>query len=63
MGFLGGSNRKNPHATWEIWVRSLSWEDTLEEGMEMHSSILAQQIPIDRGAWRATVYGVAKSET
>ena len=41
MGFLGGSNRKNPHATWEIWVRSLSWEDTLEEGMEMHSSILA----------------------
>jgi len=41
MGFPGGSDRKNPHAIWEIWVRSLSWEDPLKESMEMHSSILA----------------------
>ena len=26
-------------------VRSLSWEDTLEEGMASHSSILAWRIP------------------
>ena len=25
----------------ETWVRSLGWEDPLEEGMETHSSILA----------------------
>ena len=45
MGFLLGSNRKNPRATWEIWVRSLSWEDTLEEGMEMHSVFLPSKSP------------------
>ena len=32
---------KNPPAIREIWVQSLSWEDTLEEGMVIHSSILA----------------------
>ena len=63
MAFPGDSDRKNPHAMWEIWVRSLSWEDPLEEGMETHSSILAQRIPMDRGAWWAAIYGVAKSET
>ena len=43
----------------ETWVQSLSWEDPLEEGMEIHSSVLAWRIPMDRGAWRATVHGVA----
>ena len=32
-------------------------------GMATHSSILAWRIPMDRGAWRATVHGVAKSQT
>ena len=36
--------------------RSLDWEDPLEEGTATHSSILAWRIPMDRGAWRATVY-------
>ena len=31
--------------------------------MATHSSILAWRIPIDRGAWQATVHGVAKSQT
>ena len=31
---------KNPPAMWETWVRSLDWEDPLEEGMATHSSIL-----------------------
>ena len=47
----------------ETWVRSLGWEDPLEEGMATHSSILAQRIPMDRGAWQATVHGVVKSWT
>ena len=47
----------------ETWVSSLSWEDPLEEGMATHSSILAWGIPMDRGAWRATVHGVAESDT
>ena len=43
-------------------VQSLGWEDPLEEGMATHSSIAAGRIPMNRGAWRATVHGVAKSE-
>ena len=44
-------------------VRSLGWKDALEEDMATYSSILAWRIPMDRGAWRATVYGVTKSWT
>ena len=47
----------------ETWVQSLGWEDPLEEGMATHSSIPAWRIPIDRGAWWATVHGVTKSRT
>ena len=45
----------------EIWVRSLDWEDPLEEGMATHSSILAWRIPMDREAlW---VHEAANSQT
>ena len=54
---------KNQPAMWETWVRSLGWEDPLEEGVATHSSILAWRISMDRGAWQATVHGVAKSWT
>ena len=40
---------KNPPAMWETWFRSLSWEDPLEEGMAIHSSILAWRIPWTEG--------------
>ena len=30
---------------WETQVRFLSWEDPLEKGMAIHSSILAWRIP------------------
>jgi len=46
-----------------IIIQSLGWEDPLEEGMATYSSILAWRIPMDRGAWWATVHGVTKSWT
>ena len=33
------------------------------EGNGHHSSILTWETPMDKGAWQATVYGVAKSRT
>ena len=48
---------KNLPAARETQVRSLGWEDPLEEGMATHFSILASRIPMDRGAWRAAVHG------
>ena len=54
---------KNPPAMQENWVRSLGWEDPLEEGIATHSSVLAGRIPMDRGAWWATVHGVTKGQT
>ena len=53
---LVGQTVKNPSAMRETWVQSLGWEDTLEQGMATHSSILAWRIPMDRGAWRATIF-------
>ena len=54
---------KNLPAMWETWVRTLGWEDPLEQGMATHSSILALRIPVDRGAWLATVHGITESDT
>ena len=54
---------KNLPVMWETWVWSLGWEAVLEEGMATHFSILSWRIPMDRGAWWATVYGVTKSQT
>ena len=36
---------KNLPTMWEIWVRSLGWEDPLVKGTAIHSSILAGRIP------------------
>ena len=59
-----GSAVKNPPAMQELQemrVRFLGREDPLEEEIVTHSSILAWISPMDRGAWQATVHGVAKS--
>ena len=56
-------SKKNPPAMCVTWIRSLGWEDALEEGIATHSSILAWRIPMDRGAWRTAVHAVAKSWT
>ena len=50
---------KNMPAMQETWVRSLGWEDPLEEGTVTLSSILA----LDRGTWLAMVHRVTKSQT
>ena len=51
---------KNPPTVRETWVRSLGWEDILEEGMATHSSTLAWRIPMVRGGWWATVHGLQR---
>ena len=45
----------------ETQVQSLSGEDSMEEDMATHSSILAQRIPWT--AWWAAVHGVAETDT
>ena len=47
----------------ETRVRSLGQEDPLEKGMATHSSILAWRISWTEERGRATVHGVAKSQT
>ena len=54
---------ENLSAMQEIQVQSLGQDDSLEEGMATHSSILAWRIAMGRGAWQAAVLGVVKSQT
>ena len=61
-GFPDDSDSKESACHAVDMVQSLGWEDPLEEGMAIHSSILTWRIPMDRGAWRATVHGVTKSQ-
>ena len=49
---------KNPPTMWETWVLSLGWEDPLEEGMAIHSSIwnfliahLVKNLPVMQETW------------
>ena len=47
----------------ETWVQSLGWEDPLEKGMAYLLQYSGLENFTDRGAWQATVHGVAKSRT
>ena len=70
QGFLSGSVVKNPPAMQEpqeMWVRSLGREDPQvgkipwqRNGNPLQYSCLKN--PMDRGAWQATVQGVAESD-
>ena len=51
---------KNPPVMQGTLVQTLSQEDPLEKQVATHSSILAWEIPMDRGAWQATVHGVQR---
>ena len=54
---------KNLPAKREPWVQSLGLEYPLEEDTETYFSIPAWRIPLNRGAWQATVHRVARSLT
>ena len=51
---------ENLPAMQKTWVQFLGQEDPLEKELATHSNILAWRIPMDRGAWQATVQGVAR---
>ena len=63
LGFPGGSDCKESACNVGDLGLILGWEDPLEEGMAIRSSVLAWRILMDRGAWRTTVHGVPKSWT
>ena len=56
---------KNLPAILEAQVRSLSWDDPLVKGMATHNPLRYSCLEnlMDKGAWWATVRGVAKSQT
>ena len=54
---------KNPPAKQEKQNSTMCQEDPLEKEMATYHSILAWEKPMDRGAWRSTVHGVAKDRT
>ena len=49
--------------TQQTLVGSQVQEDSLEEAMTMHSSILAWKIPWTEEPWRTTIHRVAKNRT
>ena len=59
MGFPGGSDGKECASI----AGDLGLIPGLENGMAIYYSILAWRIPVDRGAWLATVHRVTKSQT
>ena len=63
MGFPGNPDVKNSPAMQATWVQSLGWEDSPGEGNGNPLQYSCLDNSMDRGAWRATVHGVAKSQT
>ena len=57
----GGSDGKESACNAGDLGLILGWDDPLEKEMATRFSILAWKIPMDRGAWRATVHEVVKS--
>ena len=46
-----------------MWVQSLGWEGSPGEGNGNLLRYSCLENPMDRGAWWATVHGVAQSRT
>ena len=61
LGFPGGSDGKESTCNVEDLGSIPGLGRSPGEGKATHSSILAWRIPMDRGAWWATVHGVTKS--
>ena len=65
-GFLGGAVAKNMPANAgdaREWVWSLVREDPFGVGSDNPLQYSCLENSMDKGAWRVTVYGVAKSRT
>ena len=54
---------KNLPAMQETQIQSVGWEDSPGEGNGYPLQYSSLENPMDRGAWQATVYEVAKSQT
>ena len=63
MGFPVAQKVKNLPTVRETWFRSLRWEDPLKKGNGYPLQYSCLENPVDRGAWWATVHGVAKGQT
>jgi len=62
MGFPGGASGKEPAGPWRRYKRhGLGRSPGEEHGNTLQCSCLEN--PMDRGAWQATVYRVAQSQT
>ena len=64
LGFAGGSDGKESTCNmgrpgYDHWCG----DHPLVESTATHSNILARRIPMDSGAWQATVRGVTKNQT
>ena len=54
---------RNPPAMQDTRVQSLGWEDSSGEGNGNLLQCCCLENSMDRGAWKGTVHGVAKSQT
>ena len=54
---------KNLPVTWEIWVRSLGWEDPLEKGMATRSVLLPGESHGQRSLVSCSLGGRKESDT
>ena len=54
--------RRHKRCGFDPWVRKIPWRKASPRG-GIHSSIPTWRIPMDKGAWWATVHGIAKSRT
>ena len=63
MQLPAGSASKESACNQETRAQFLGWENPLEKEMAIHFSILAWEIPLAERPGRATVQGVAKSQT
>ena len=63
MASIVAQSVKNSPVMWETWVQSLGWEDPLEKGMVILSSILSWNIPWTEDSGRLQSMGCQELDT